>query len=69
MADLSNLTDDGLRDHIRAGILEAESRLERRGALRLLARLRRLHGLLQDFEGDAHEAGHLVALSGGIDKP
>lgn len=68
MADLTNLTDDELQEHIRDGILEVEARLDDRGEVRLLSRFKRLHGLLSDFEADVHDAGHISARSIGGDK-
>lgn len=68
MTDKSELTNDDLRDDIRAGLLEAESRLEVHGLNRLLRRVKVAHALLYDVEVDVHAGGELAARSPADDK-
>lgn len=61
---LSNLTHDELRDHIAAGLTEAESRLSGRR----LKTLKLAHALLDQVDADSVDAGDLQARGGGTDK-
>lgn len=60
--DLSHLTNDELRDHIRAGILEAE---RRRPRCRLLKIFHRAGSMA---EAQAFDEGDVTNRSGGSDK-
>lgn len=63
MSDLTSLTNDELRDHLRAGLREAESRLTGRA----LKTARLAHALLEQVEEDQTGAGTLSA--GGPKEP
>lgn len=65
MTDLTNLSHDELRDHIRAGIEAAESRLSGRR----LRRMKLIHALLQQEEDEAHDNGDLATRSGDDKEP
>lgn len=62
--DLNNLTNDQLRDHLRAGMLEWEARVSGRA----LRRAKLVHALMEQAEEIAHEEGDIQARSGGEGK-
>jgi hypothetical protein len=64
----SSLTNDDLRDDLRAGLLEVETRLETHGLTRQLRRVKVAHALLYDVEGDVHAGGELASRSAPDDK-
>lgn len=68
MTDKTELTNDDLRDELRACLLEVESRLEVHGLTRLLKRVKTAHALLTDVEGSVHDGGELAARSPADDK-
>lgn len=59
--DLSNLTNDELRDHVRAGIHEAEKRLTGRR----LKTLKLIHALAEQIEQDSVTSGDVSLRSDG----
>lgn len=68
MTDKSALTNDDLRDDLRASLLEVESRLEVHGLTKLLRRVKMAHTLLSDVEGAVHSGGELAERSPADDK-
>ena len=69
----ANLTNDELRDDVRAGLLEVESRLNANiltngASTRPLRRIKLAHALLYDAEEEVHAEGNLVERSPADDK-
>lgn len=63
MTDLSDLTNDSLRDHGRAFLLELERRLDIHGLSRQLRRTKLAHAILTDVEDDIYAGGELASSS------
>lgn len=68
MTDKSTLTNDDLRDDLRASLLEVESRLEVHGLTKLLRRVKMAHTILGDVEDVVHSGGELAGRSPADDK-
>ena len=66
---LSNLTNDELAEHIRAGLLEAEARIAANGSYpRVLKRVKLAHAHLDDAVSDLVGGGIVQPMSVGGDK-
>lgn len=67
--DLTELTNDQLAEHIRAGLLEAEARIAANGSYpRVLKRVKLAHAHLEDALDDLVGGGEVSPMSGGEPK-